>query len=239
MTTGTIGAQPAAGPEPFVVLPDAPLWDMHEAQYVSTTLLTLMRRYSDRPDVVVMSRGYLCFDTRSNQRGWLSPDCLVAFGVPFEGVRRRNGYVIDEWGRPPDFVLEVGSPTTGARDYTAKRDGYAAFGVREYWRFDATGGEYHDRPLAGDLLVDGGYEPIPISAGVDGKMRGYSEALDLYLCWEDGRLRFWDPAAGSYLNDYDESEDARLAAEEGWRAAEARAGAAEAELKRLREQLDG
>ncbi len=226
MTTRTVDAQPEAAPETFSMLPDPPGWDMLEAPFTSTALLILRRRYSGRPDVVVMGEGYLCVDTRGDRSGWLAPDCLVAFGVSPETVERRNGYVIDECGKPPDFVLEVGSPTTGERDYTVKRERYAEFGVREYFRFDSTGGRYHDRPLAGDRLVEGVYERITAVASA-GKLRIYSETLGLYLCWEDGRLRFWDPIAEEYLNDYDEAEDARLAAE-------ARATAAEAELKRLR-----
>ena len=34
---------------------------------------------------------------------------------------------------------------------------YGRFGVGEYWRFDPSGGEYHDAALAGDRLVDGRY----------------------------------------------------------------------------------
>ena len=251
MTTRTIAA-PTSGPEPFFVLPDAPLWDMQEAPYVSHALLTLMRRYSDRPDVFVASRGYLCSDTRSDRSEWLVPDCMISFGVSPEAATRRNGYVMSDHGKPLDFVLEVASETTGRRDYTVKRDRYAAFGVTEYFRFDSTGGEYHDRPLAGDRLVGGAYEPVPVTTDDAGNLRCYSETLDLDLCWEDGRLRFWDPETGDYLNDYDEAEDARLAERDAriateagrdWErdarlAAEARADAAEAELRRLRERLD-
>ena len=161
MTTRTeTGQKPVAGPEPLYVLPDPPRIDMQEAPYVARALLTLMRRYSNRPDVVVMSRGYLCFNIGSARSDWMAPDCLIAFGVSLEAVTRRNGYVIDDCGKPPDFVLEIGSESTGARDYTVKRDSYAAFGVGEYFRFDATGGEYHDRPLAGDRLAQGEYEPF-------------------------------------------------------------------------------
>lgn len=37
---------------------------------------------------------------------------------------------------PPDLVVEVSSPSTRARDLGAKRSGYAAFGVPEYWFVD-------------------------------------------------------------------------------------------------------
>ena len=72
-----------------------------------------------------------------------------------------NGYVISEQGKPPDFVLEVASESTANIDTGAKRDDYAALGIAEYWRFDETG-EYHGARLAGDRLVQGRYEPIPI-----------------------------------------------------------------------------
>ena len=238
MTTRTIAARPSAGPEPFVVLPDPPRLDMLEFPHVSRIMWILERRYSHLPDVVIMTQGYLCFDTRGDRSGWLAPDCLVSFGVSMEVARRRHGYVIAEQGKPPDFVLEVASESTGRRDYTVKRDGYAAFGVAEYFRFDDTGGRYHDQPLAGDRLVDGAYEPIPVTADADGNERCYSETLGLYLCWENARLRLWDPNTRAYLNDYDEAlADARLEERDARLAAEARADAAEAELRRLRERL--
>ena len=241
MTTRTIAA-PAAGPEPFVVLPDPPRLDMLEFPHVSRIMWILETRYSHLPDVVIMTQGYLCFDTGGDRSGWLAPDCLVSFGASMEVAKRRHGYVIAEQGKPPDFVLEVASESTGRRDYTVKREGYAAFGVTEYFRFDDTGGRYHDQPLAGDRLVDGAYEPVPVTTDAAGNPRCYSETLGLHLCWENGRLRLWDPETGTYLDDYDEARwaerDARLAAEaERDREIDARL-AAEAELRRLRERLD-
>ena len=137
---------------------------------------------------------------------------LVAFGVDHAGVIGQRGYSIEEQGKPPDFVLEVASVTTGQNDYTQKRDDYAAFGVPEYWRFDPSGGEYHDAPLAGDHLVDGVYQPIEVVQFGETTYRGHSAVLGLDLCWEDGQLRWYDPASGRYLLTYDEEAAGRLQA---------------------------
>ena len=137
------------------------------------------------------------------RRGLRVPDLLVAFGVDRAGVIDHHGYSIEEQGKPPDFVLEVASLTTGQNDYTQKRDDYAAFGVPEYWRFDPSGGEYHDAPLAGDNLVDGVYQPVEVVQLGERSYRGRSAALGLDLCWEDGQLRWHDPAGGRYLLTYD------------------------------------
>ena len=172
------------------------------------------------------------------RRGLRVPDLLVAFGVDRAGVIDRHGYSIEEQGKPPDFVLEVASLTTGQNDYTQKRDDYAAFGVPEYWRFDPSGGEYHDAPLAGDNLVDGVYQPVEVVQLGERSYRGRSDVLGLDLCWEDGRLRWWDPAAQSYLLTLDEERDVRIAEAEARAAAEARADSAEARVRDLEAELE-
>ena len=43
----------------------------------------------------------------------------------------------------------------------------------------------------------------------DGELRGYSEALGLYLCWDGGLLRFYDPAKAEYLRTHDEGNRTR------------------------------
>ena len=135
------------------------------------------------------------------------PDLMVAFNCDRELLISQNGYSIVTQGKPPDFVLEVASESTGEVDYTDKRDEYESYGIPEYWRFDSSGGDYHDAALAGDRLVDGKYEPIEITV-VDALSRyGYSEVLDLWLCWEDNRLRLFDAKAGQYLRTHDEEYD--------------------------------
>ena len=53
------------------------------------------------------------------------PDLFVAFDADPAGYLARNGYVISEQGKPPDFVLEIASRSTGRRDTVDKRISYA------------------------------------------------------------------------------------------------------------------
>ena len=61
--------------------------------------------------------------------------------------------------------------------------------------------------------MDGEYRAIEIRAEPDGTFRGYSPALGLYLVWDDGDLRFYDPEIEAFLPDLSESEDLREEAE--------------------------
>ena len=204
------------------MMPDPPrIPDMQQSLQLRGIETTLHLYFEERGDVLVAGQGYLRHDA-TNESERFAPDCAVTFGVDAEAIIRRNGYVISEMGKPPDFVLEVASKSTGRRDYTIKREAYERYRAREYWRTDETGGRWHDAALAGDKLVDGKYVPIPITQDEDGRHWGYSEVLDLHLCWDDGRLRFFDAKTDRFLPDYlgmkDERDEAarerdRLAAE--------------------------
>lgn len=207
--------------------------DMHQHRSISDFDATLMAYFADRDDVLIAGGGYLRNDPR-DEREQFAPDCVVAFGVDPRAIVERNGYVIQHAGKPPDFVLEVASRATGRRDYTIKREGYAGYGVKEYWRFDHTGGEYHDVPLAGDTLTGEVYSPLAIIHEPSGLLWGHSEVLGLDLCWDRGMLRLRDPAEGSFLPTPVELRSELAAANERAEAAEARAAALEAELRLLR-----
>ena len=157
------------------------------------------------------------------------PDLLIAFGGNATVLKEQNGYSISYQGKPPDFVLEVASKTTARNDEEGKRRKYAEFGVPEYWRFDDTDGEYYQASLAGDRLVNGEYHPIPVDELSWARIRGYSAALNLYVCWEYGNMRFFDPARQLYLPSYQEQTARADAAEE-------RIRELEAENRRLRGQ---
>ena len=135
----------------------------------------------------------------------------LAFGVDAHAIRRRKLYLPWEAGKPPDWVLEVASSSTGREDIGRKRDIYARIGVPEYWRFDPQDGAYHGERLAGDRLVGGGYEPIELTTAPDGILKGYSEVLGLSLCWDGGWPRLYDPAANTYLETWQQDRAARQA----------------------------
>ena len=201
--------------------------------YDSSILTSLAIHFADEPNVTVASEVPVgpSLPVRDDAR---IPDLLLVRDGDRELMEEQRGHAIDSQGKAPDFALEVASPTTGRMDYTDKRADYERFGISEYWRFDPSGGEYHDAALAGDLLVDGVYQPIAIEMLSDDRLRGYSDALGLYVCWEDGMLRFFDPGAESYLRSHDEdmarAEEERIAR----LAAQARAGTAEARAEEER-----
>ena len=113
----------------------------------------------NRSDVFMDTNSIVYYDPADRNRR-VQPDVYIAFDVDAEAIRRRNGYVIWEVGKPPDFVLEVASESTADNDSGSKRDLYARIGISEYWRFDRTGGDLHGAGLTGEYLEGGNYRPI-------------------------------------------------------------------------------
>ena len=158
-----------------------------------------------------------------------APDCYVVFDVDMTSIDRRNTYLVWEVGKSPDFAMEIGSRSTGGNDLGPKRDLYASLGIGEYWRFDPTGGDFYGEPLVGERLVDGEYVRFETRQEPDGRIWGHSPTLGLDLNWTDGRLRFYDPVAEEWLENFPEAVTRANSAEARAEAAEARADSAEAE----------
>ena len=209
------------------MLPDPPpFMDMRAEPHYTEIRSILHARYAADPSVLVAGNGYLLFN-RSGSGPRLVLDCMVAFGVDAAAALNANAYVIDEVGKPPDFVLEVATSSTTRLEYRGKPRVYEAMKVPEYWRFDYTGGTFYNPPLAGDMLSDNGlYVPIKTLEDEADGILGYSPALDLGLYWDNGRLRFYDPLALEFLRNHAESEAARLR--------EIRLAAIDSQLSRLR-----
>ncbi len=219
-----------------VQFPDAPPEEMTAFHNVNLPGYpgALTAHFANQESTVILSEIAAGLFATENREGIRYPDLLIAFDARPDLIIPRNGYLIPEQGKPPDFVLEVGSETTGNRDEGIKRLDYAQFGVPEYWRFDPSGGDFHNTHLAGDRLVGDEYQPVPIQHTPEGHLWGRSEALGLSLCWEEGQLRFWDPVGEQYLNTYLEERDAHLAEQNARIAAEARVRELQDELRRLR-----
>ena len=204
--------------------------EQHPPQSVIYTVLRdWFVDFHRRPDVFVDFDSNICYD-RSNLNVRVSPDVYVALGVDAAAIMARKLYLPWEAGKPPDWVLEIASESTWQEDVYRKPAVYARIGVPEYWRFDPTGSIHYGYPLAGERLVNGVYQPIELTSEPDGVLKGYSDVLGLSLCWDEGRARIYNPETGTYLANLTEARVARADAED-------RAAAAEAELRRLREQL--
>lgn len=224
-------------PERLAQFPDFPPRDdmqnilhLHQPSY----LISLARHLGSRETTLVFAEMPVYWYPTRYAR---IPDLLVSFGVDPTAAIALNGYSIEQHGKPPDFVLEVASPTTARNDYTGKREDYAAFGIPEYWRFDPTEGRRYDTPLSGDRLIDGAYQPLEIRGSVGTGIWGRSEILGLDICWEDGKLRWWNPATRAYLETHDEVADARLAEREAYLAEREARLAAEARIRELESRL--
>ena len=181
----------------------------------------LLIHHLGNPDTtIVAGEHYVALAPTKDMKGLRYPDLLIAFNANPAVYRENNAYVISEQGKPPDFVLEIASPSSRRRDRVTKRPAYANLGIPEYWRFDETDDPRRTK-LAGDRLSpDGQYRPIPIERLPDGTLQGYSAVLNLYLRWDEGQLRWHDPATGRHIVTL---EDERARADH----AETRAGHAE------------
>ena len=103
--------------------------------------------FSDVEGAHVNGNTFLYY-VEGNPRRNVSPDCYVVFGLSEAAlgslsIEGNNTYLLWEVGKPPDYVLEIASPSTARRDLGEKRELYARIGVGEYWRYDQTGGDFY------------------------------------------------------------------------------------------------
>ncbi len=222
----------------------------HQAPLYREVVYTLENYLKRHPHIAVNGNTFIYYEM-NNPRRSVSPDCYVALGVDVDAIMEQNSYVIWRVGKQPDFVLEIASESTARYDERGKRRLYAGIGIGEYWRYDATGGRFYRRPLVGERLVNGEYQEFPLHEEPDGMIWAHSPTLELDLCWENGRLRFYDPVAQVWLRSYPEEQEradfaeARADSAEGLAAseqagrlvAEARASSAEARIRELEAQL--
>ena len=185
-------------PREPVEKPDA----MHQRNEQLETLNQIRVYFADfgeSPDVFVDFDTNICYD-RTNLRRHVSPDVYIAFNVDAKAIRERQIYLPWEVGKPPDFAMEIASPSTAENDVNCKPRVYEEkIKARELWMHDPSGGRYYRFPLKGLKLVDGKYQEIELTTEPDGVLKGYSEVLRLSVAWLDGFPRLYDHANGAYL----------------------------------------
>ena len=223
-------------------LPDG----LYQSRHFRNLLAMLELFFRLREDVVVGGDVFIYY-VEGDPRVTVAPDCFVVMGVSEESFLRNNTYIMWEVGKSPDFVLEIGSPSTWRQDLGPKRDLYASLGVGEYWMFDPSGGDHYGFALRGERLVDGEYRRMEMREDVEGGTWGYSPALNLEFHWVEGSLRLYDSVGERWLQTATElgeslasAESERAIAEsraeterEARESAEARVAELEAELRRL------
>ena len=197
----------------------------------------------DLASIFRSSNTFICYNP-NNLNVKVGPDFYAAFDVDAQAIKERLMYLPWEAGKPPDFVLEVGSPSTGGEDTGNKRNIYARIGIGEYWRFDPSGGDYHGEPLVGEELVNGEYRRFDLTTEPDGILKGYSPLLRLWLCWQEGMLTFYNSNVGEYIRNLPDTQAALQAEAEARREAEGERQAertarqrAEARIRELEAEL--
>ena len=240
MTTTRPAMPPTQPPAPLFILPDIPQRlpdDMTSVKHLHEPGQThyLSQYLGNHDTTLVTGDRYVILGPDYDPNDCRYPDLLVAFDVDPAAYEARNGYVISEQGKPPDFILEVASQHTASADRGVKKDYYERVGVGEYWLFDSEG-RFYGFVLRGYQLVGGRYEETEVRELRPGVFEGYSAALNLILRVEDGRLGWHDPATGEHIPTF-HSERARADAAESrteGEAARANAEAARAEEQRAR-----
>lgn len=177
-----------------------------------------------RTDFFVGGDMFLYFDPAQIRKNkFLGPDVFLVNNV--DGTKERKYWAAwEENNRLPDVIIELTSPTTEKNDRTHKYDTYQnVFRTHEYFIYHP----YRDR-LDGYRLVEDEYEPI----APDASGRMWSESIGAFVGrWQGNHLgtnavwlRLYD-GVGRLVPKYAEHERSR-------------ADAAEAELARLRDEIE-
>jgi Uma2 family endonuclease len=193
----------------------------------------LEERYAAVPDVYVNGNMFVYFQQQPVRA--LCPDIFVAFGVSKE---MRPSFLTWVEGVFPSVVFEFTSTSTAKVDQGEKLETYRdIWKVKEYFLFDPRE-EYLDPPLQGFRRSRGKFLPIRL---VKGQLA--SKELGITLEHEGPELILRDAKTGKRLLNADKKETAaertkRLRAEAALDRAEAGRVEADAEIARLKAELD-
>ena len=162
-------------------MPDRIPIEMIQGPTIDQIAIFLKNHLGPIANLLMLSNIPIRYDTE-NRRIFVAPDYFLSFDVDVSAIRDETSYNMWEIGKPPEWALEVASPSTYQRDIYEKPYIYADIGISEYWLFDPTGGSLYGQPLTGFRLVNGTYEPIEIAPNEHGLDSGYSDVIEARLC---------------------------------------------------------
>lgn len=210
---GTIDqhAEPTAtvAPRPLSVLPEPleyPDSDGHflpenplQSNAIVEVRCSLKQHFLGVPDIVLEGDMFLYYargeadERRVGGRRvgkYVAPDVFVVLDHDLGG---RPSYKLWEQGKPPDFALEVISPSSELRNRRDKKELYARIGVREYFVFQPD--ERRSGPRLEGYRLDGGaYRKLGGDRMLPGAVR--SRVLGVSFRPEGAFLRVRDQPSG-------------------------------------------
>ena len=177
-------------------LPEHPL----QANAIVELRGNLKQHFRDRADVVVEGDMFLYYaEGQADERlvrgkrvgKYVAPDVIVVLDHDLGG---RGTYKLWEEGKPPDFALDVISPSSEVRNQETQRELYARIAIREYFVFQPDTRRAEPR-LVGYQLGKSGYRRLGPQVGLPGSVR--SDVLGVSLRPEGAFLRVRDLRSGT------------------------------------------
>ena len=211
-------------------LPENPL----QARAVVNVRSALQQHFDQAENVVLEGDMFLYYE-EGNPAASIAPDIFV---VLEHDLGDRPVYKLWEEGKPPDFALEVISPSSEIRNSVQKRALYARLGIGEYFLFQPDPRK-RGRRLVGYRLRGESYEAVPAQAG--GVLP--STALGVSLQVEGANLRVRSMESGQQymwieeqrrIVDAERAKSAAAQADAKAARAESEAARAESEAARAR-----
>ena len=199
-------------------LPDNPL----QARAVVRLRTDLEAHFRHVRNVVLEGDMFMYYE-EGNPAASIAPDVYV---VLEHDLGDRPVYKFWEEGRPPDFALEVVSPSSETRNHEDKRALYARLGIAEYFLFQPDVKRVGPR-LWGFRLW--GREYVELRAGAGGEL--ISERLGVTLRPEGAYIRVRNRETGEDYAWRDEISDAHQAEKQRADSAERRIESAEQRIE--------
>ncbi|MCG9129255.1 Uma2 family endonuclease [Candidatus Poribacteria bacterium] len=177
---------------PTIFYPESDGKPMAETEIHRDLMIDFIQTLQDyyiNEDVCVSGNMFMYYE-EGNPRKSVAPDVFVVCGIE---KKQRRIYRIWEEGQPPDFILEVASPSTFNDDIGPKKDLYeSVLKVKEYFIYDPLGQVVPS--FIGYRLIDGVYQEIDF---VEERLR--SNVLGLELGEYMGELRLYEPTLSYWL----------------------------------------